>query len=42
VSRRTIERIAALASRVVASIAIRLPFSSSRSASKPSTQPKTA
>src|ERR1035438_9138809 len=42
VSRRTIERIAAFASSVVASIAIRWPFSSPRSASTPNTQPNTS
>jgi hypothetical protein len=42
VSRRTIERIAAFASNVVASIAIRFPFTNPRSASTPSTQPKTS
>ncbi len=42
VSRRTIDRIAAFASSVVASMPIRCPFSSPRSASIPSTQEKTS
>ena len=42
VSRRTIERIAALASSVVASMTIRWPFSSPRFARTPSTQLNTA
>jgi hypothetical protein len=41
VSRRTIERIAALASSVVASMPIRLPCNKPRSASNDSTHAKT-